>query len=98
MPTFERIMVWQFDAAPAELQGLHNRGYSPRWLALIPASIHGPDLARAIREQTSDISMDEYRTLSGDIVYVGSSGLAEILHAVAPSLSEQGPREQRSQE
>jgi hypothetical protein len=81
-------MIWEFSAAPAELRDLYP-GREPReWLALIPAAIHGADLDQAISERMRLVTVDRYETKAGDVVYVGSSALSQVLEAVGEPLDE----------
>jgi hypothetical protein len=78
----DRVMIWEFSAAPVELRDLY-RGAEPRqWLALVPAAIHGADLDQAIAAQMRLVTVDRYETGAGDVVYIGSSGLSQVLEAV----------------
>ena len=80
--TFNRVMVWKFDSAPAELRALHNGRRSPGWLALVPKKICGADLNTAIIAQTGLIDLDRCQTEAGDVVYFGSSDAAPPLGAI----------------
>ena len=80
--TFNRVMVWKFDSAPAELRALHKGRQSPSWLALVPKKICGADLDAAIIAQTRLLNLDRHQTEAGDIVYFGSSDPAPLLGAI----------------
>lgn len=71
--TRELIEMWEFEKAPAWLQRRHTGVQRPQWLVLIPASIQGPDIDRAIRGQARLGDLCRYRTETGDIIYTGSS-------------------------
>ena len=83
---FNRVMVWKFDAAPADLRALYQGAHSAKWLALIPRAIYGADLEATIRAHTETIDLDKRLTESGDVVYAGSSEAAHFLGAVELSL------------
>jgi hypothetical protein len=71
--TLDRVRVWKFDDAPADLRVLHKGKKPPKWLAFIPSAIHGTDLEEAIVAHTPVTDLDKYKTDAGDVVYVGSS-------------------------
>ncbi len=85
--TFDRLMVWKFDAAPAEYRGLSRRGGSPTWVALVPASMDGPDLELTIRTQVGHLGLEICRIASGDVVYIGSSDVTELLELAVAQTS-----------
>jgi hypothetical protein len=84
----EKVMVWKFDAAPMHLRALQCGKGNPHWLALVPAALHGDDLREAIQTRIGPMGLEEYETETGDIVYIGSLGLPELLELVAPILSD----------
>ena len=84
--TLDRVMVWKFDAAPADLQALYTGTGSPRWVALIPAAIHGPDLEAAIEAQGG---VQKHSAGGGDVAYIGASDVTEFLELVG-NLSDSG--------
>lgn len=86
LDNFDLVKVWKFGEAPAHLRRWHSGASDPEWLALIPASIHGPDLDDAIREQ-SGVDLGTYQTETGDFVYTGSSRLDLILVAFDDALA-----------
>jgi hypothetical protein len=75
-------MVWKFEAAPADLRALYQGAGSPKWLALIPKPIYGADLDATFRTDTETLDLLKRQTQSGDIVYAGSSDVAQFLGAV----------------
>lgn len=80
---FERIMVWKYDEAPADLKSNYRGPANPTWLALIPASIYGNDLDDAIRKQMGAVQLSKYCNDAGDFVYAGSDPIEAFLTAVA---------------
>ena len=97
MKTSDRLVVWKFEAAPAELRGLSRLGGSPRWLALVPAGMVGPDLELTIRTQVGQMGLEVCRMPSGDVVYVGSSDVAEFLEAANAHATSATPSQQARQ-
>jgi hypothetical protein len=84
--TPDRVMVWKFDTAPADLQALYAGTVSPRWVALIPAAIDGPDLQAAIEAQSG---VEKHSVEGGDVAYIGASDVTEFLELVG-NLSDSG--------
>lgn len=84
---FDRVMVWKFDAAPEDLRILSHVGGSSHWLAFVPAAMHGPDLELAIRFQVAQSGLEECRTSSGDVIYVGSSDVQQLMELVVSHTS-----------
>jgi hypothetical protein len=81
----DKVMVWKFDTAPPELQALHRSGETPHWIALVPAPINGPDLDAAIKAQAGPVGMETFKTKGGDVIYIGSSDLKELMVLVSAS-------------
>ena len=79
---FDRVMVWKFDAAPEDLRVLSRARGASHWLAFVPAAMHGPDLELAIRLQVLQPGLEQYRTASGDVIYVGSSDVKQLMELV----------------
>jgi hypothetical protein len=90
-------MIWKFRAAPPELQALHEGATPPQWVALIPAAIHGPDLQAAILAHSQLTDFAKYTTEGGDIVYLGSSDVKQLLELVGNSWADSGGAHRRSQ-
>ena len=88
-------MVWKFDAAPADLRVLGGAAGSPRWLALVPAAMHGPDLELAILTQVGSAGLERCQTAAGDVVYIGSSDVTELLEIVGSHTSADPPQRAR---
>jgi hypothetical protein len=86
--TLNEVKVWKFGDAPRDLQALHPGGDAPRWLAWVPAAIHGADLLQAIRVRSGPSELSASRTEAGDIVYAGSSGLKIFMEAITPYVSD----------
>jgi len=87
-------MVWKFESAPAELRKLNLHGTTPHWIALVPAALDGPDLHKAILEQTGISGVSMHSIECGDVVYFGSSDplkfveiIETVRHAGNPQLS-----------
>ncbi len=78
----DRVTVWKFLAAPAEFQNLHRSGAEPHWIAVIPAAIYGTDLRSSILARSNLADLREYRSEAGDVVYMGSSGMMDLLDLV----------------
>ena len=78
----DRLIVWKFDSAPAELRARHRGRQSPDWVALIPAEIGGADLEAVILAQAGLSALDRYQTETGDVVYFGSSDPSTLLGAI----------------
>jgi hypothetical protein len=78
----DRVTVWKFLAAPSEFQKLHRSGVEPHWIAVIPAAIYGSDLRSSILAQSKLADLREYRSEGGDVVYMGSSGMMDLLDLV----------------
>jgi hypothetical protein len=83
-------MIWTFDAAPAELQGMHTAGEQPVWIAFIPREIHGTDIDEAIRAQRGTEGVSKYTTRAGDTVYMGCCEANRFLESVAVSRPQNG--------
>ena len=81
----DKVMVWKFNTAPPELQALHRSGETPHWIALVPAAIDGPDIDAAIASQAGLDGMEKYKTKAGDVVYIGSSDLKDLMELVTDS-------------
>lgn len=79
----DRVMVWKFETAPPELRALHTSGTSPRWVALIPAAIHGRDLQETIEARSG---IEKFDMESGDVVYIGLAEMTEFLELVGTLL------------
>lgn len=83
--TFDRIMVWKYDEAPANFKPKNQGPPNPAWLAFIPASIYGNDLGDAIQKQMGDARLSKYCNGAGDYVYTGSDPIETFLSIVASS-------------
>jgi hypothetical protein len=77
--TPDSLVVWKFESAPQELRALYTGESPPRWVALVPAAIHGPDLQQTIERQTG---IQKFDTASGDVVYIGVVDVIELLDLV----------------
>jgi hypothetical protein len=86
----DRINVWKFDDAPDHLKRWYGGSQSPQWIALIPDSIYGPDIDKAIRAQSELHDLHRYQTENGDVVYTGSARLDLFLHAASAKDSKVG--------
>ena len=84
---FDRVMVWKFDSAPEDLRVLSRAGAASHWLAFVPAAMHGPDLELAIRLQVPQSGLEQYRTASGNVIYVGSSDVKQLMELVVSHTS-----------
>jgi hypothetical protein len=84
----DKVMVWKFESAPMHLRALQCGKGNPHWLALVPPALQGDDLSEAIQTRLGPMGLEEYKTETGDIVYIGSLGLPELLELVAPILSD----------
>jgi hypothetical protein len=80
--TFNRVMAWKFDSAPAELRSLLNGRQSPSWLAFVPKKICGADLEQAIIAQTGLFDLDRHQTEAGDVIYFGFSDPSPLLGVI----------------
>ena len=87
----DRVMIWKFDSAPEELRRLHNGHESPEWLVLFPRSIYCTDVEEAMLRQTGQAAILRYETVTGDIIYTGSSPLNRLLEIVVSSGLPKGP-------
>lgn len=90
--TYDRVMVWKFETAPQELRALHADTGQPQWVALVPASLTGPDLHESIRTQTGLLGVAVHRMESGDVVYLGSSDMKVFLDTVGANKGRRAAR------
>jgi hypothetical protein len=74
----DRLMIWQFTAAPENLRLLHRDLDAPEWLVWIPRALSGADLDEAILRGSKPGHVARYETPDGDIVYIGTSQLNRI--------------------
>jgi len=86
----DRMMIWMFDAAPAELQRMHTAGERPLWIAFIPRELYGADLDEAIQTKGRTEGLSKYTTNAGDTVYMGSSEADRFLETAAARESQGG--------
>ena len=84
-----RIMIWKYEDAPAEWRTRRGGSGTPEWLALIPASLGGPDLDEAMRSRFDNTTTSYYETAAGDRVVVGISALRPVFELIAEYQSSQ---------
>jgi hypothetical protein len=70
-PSSDRIMIWGFKTAPAELRSLYCGASEPEWLALVPQSIYGPDIDDMMLRNSRELQVSRLETGDGDIVFTG---------------------------
>ena len=75
----DRLKIWKFEDAPADLSSKFTGAPQPEWLLLVPASM--PEVDQAIRRQPDLNSLWRYESEIG-VVYAGSSPLTVLLNSV----------------
>jgi hypothetical protein len=91
----DRIVVWKFALAPAELRRMHKDPKRPAWVALIPLAVHAADVDQAIRSQAGPEGVFQYETARGDVVYMGYGGLSQFFPAKSVTWSKEEASLQR---
>ena len=74
----DRLMIWQFAAAPKALRALHQDAETAEWLLLIPRALDGLDLDALILQGAEPGQIARYATPGGDTVYIGASKLDRL--------------------
>jgi hypothetical protein len=88
---FDRIMVWQFDTAPAWLRSLNDSLENPEWIVLVPREIYGADID-AMHTDGSSSAMCRYETRRGDVVYIGTTAAQPSPQMMAGSVEQTSNR------
>jgi hypothetical protein len=92
------VSIWQFKLAPSELRALCPSNIDLGWIALVPSAIYGPDIEDAILAQSGNISLFRRTLENGDVIFTGSSSMAEALCTLTahtgPELSIEGQGKQ----
>ena len=78
-----RIMIWKYEAAPAQWRAFYDGLDVPEWLAVIPSSLHSPDLEQAIMDCQKGAEVAFYETTLGDRVLVGTCELRPVFEVIA---------------
>ncbi len=50
---------------------MHTSADNAEWLAWVPRGIYGPDVERAIQQQSGGLNLSRYETHDGDVIYTG---------------------------